>query len=219
MERMYLRQLTVELHGKTNTIGRSFKYLSFPQTTQDEVDDSDFDRIKDIYDNCPGVYNPDQKDTDGDGEGDACDTDDDNDGILDTEDNCTLIANADQLDSDGDGIGDMCDPDDDNDGVIDTEDNCPFTANSDQKDSDGDGEGDACETPETCNRFENFSWDTSEDGLIGWKSTNNGGGWKIFNEVINVNSLNNQLEDNYLAVSAYSYQKFQVALEWMQQNI
>ena len=36
-------------------------------------DDCDNDGVKNEVDNCPGVYNPDQKDTDGDGIGDACD--------------------------------------------------------------------------------------------------------------------------------------------------
>jgi PKD repeat protein len=35
--------------------------------------DSDNDGIKNIDDNCIGHYNPDQKDTDGDGHGDVCD--------------------------------------------------------------------------------------------------------------------------------------------------
>ncbi|MEK7561073.1 MAG: thrombospondin type 3 repeat-containing protein [Patescibacteria group bacterium] len=42
-----------------------------PATT----DDSDFDGILDINDNCPNTPNPDQRDTDGDSIGDACDTD------------------------------------------------------------------------------------------------------------------------------------------------
>jgi VCBS repeat-containing protein len=48
-------------------------------------------------------------DTDGDGQGDVCDTDDDNDGVLDTADNCPLTFNPNQADFDLDGIGDTCD--------------------------------------------------------------------------------------------------------------
>ena len=111
----------------------------------DHISDSDEDGVFDNQDNCPLTANADQLDTDGDGIGDACDTDDDGDGVLDTEDNCPLTANADQLDTDGDGIGDACDTDDDGDGVEDSEDNCPLTANADQLDTDGDGTGDICD--------------------------------------------------------------------------
>ncbi len=47
-------------------------------------------------DNCPGLPNLDQLDTDGDDVGNACD-------------NCPLISNHDQTDVDGDGRGDVCD--------------------------------------------------------------------------------------------------------------
>ena len=60
---------------------------------------------------------PTQANTDGDAQGDACDTDDDNDGVVDGADNCPLVANADQANTDGDARGDACDADDDNDGV------------------------------------------------------------------------------------------------------
>ena len=48
------------------------------------------------------MMNPDQNDTDLDGNGDVCD-------------NCPFTPNSDQADSDGDGTGDTCDAD--NDGV------------------------------------------------------------------------------------------------------
>jgi len=38
-----------------------------------EMADPDNDGIPSIRDNCPGIHNPDQKDSDGDGYGDACD--------------------------------------------------------------------------------------------------------------------------------------------------
>lgn len=92
-------------------------------------------------DNCPQITNAAidegtgglvQKDSDGDGIGDACEDatpkgDADGDGIVDTKDGCPAIRNNDaptgpvsfQRNTDGDLLPDACDPDDDNDGAFD----------------------------------------------------------------------------------------------------
>ena len=64
------------------------------------VDDADLDDVADAGDNCLGLVNGDQADTDADGKGDACDDDDDGDGRPDAEDRCpTEFA----VKGDGDG--------------------------------------------------------------------------------------------------------------------
>jgi hypothetical protein len=77
------------------------------------ANDFDFDLIPDNVDDCPGVFNPDQTDTDGDNIGDPCDPkplpDQDGDGVTDVQDNCPAVINPDQEDTDGDGIGNACD--------------------------------------------------------------------------------------------------------------
>ena len=58
--------------------------------------DTDGDGVLDSApDNCPTVPNSDQANTDGDAEGDACDSDDDNDGLTDNfPDNCPEMVNS-----------------------------------------------------------------------------------------------------------------------------
>jgi hypothetical protein len=107
--------------------------------------DADADGVPDASDNCVAVANPDQTDTDLDGQGDACDLDNDNDGIADTADNCKFTPNPDQADLDGDGFGNVCDTDPDGDGVTGAADNCPLVPNSDQTNTDGDSAGDDCD--------------------------------------------------------------------------
>jgi len=81
--------------------------------------DDDGDMVCNELDNCSGVFNPDQDDTDEDGIGDACDacTDSDDDGYGDPGfplntcevDNCPFVANPLQENADGDADGDSCD--------------------------------------------------------------------------------------------------------------
>ena len=59
--------------------------------------DTDADGVLDSTDNCVSTFNPFQRDTDGDGIGDVCDTDDDGDGILDTAEGYT--TNFDNFDT------------------------------------------------------------------------------------------------------------------------
>ncbi|PPK88535.1 putative Ig domain-containing protein [Neolewinella xylanilytica] len=133
--------------------------------------DLDEDGIVDAEDNCPTVYNPDQRlgtfyaDFDGDGLGDpdnridACEAP--ANFVRVAGDNCISVANPDQLDFDGDGLGDACDPDDDNDGVPDGSDCNPLDAAVQSaelyyRDVDGDGFGDPADSQLACTQPAGF---------------------------------------------------------------
>jgi hypothetical protein len=73
--------------------------------------DRDGDGAANGADNCPGAPNPNQRNCDGDGLGDACDpdfVDTDADGWANACDNCPVRRNPSQSDLDQDGLGDAC---------------------------------------------------------------------------------------------------------------
>jgi hypothetical protein len=76
------------------------KYQAEQRQTKAEAEakaDLDGDTVPDRVDNCPLVWNKDQKDFDQDGVGDFCD-------------NCPEKKNPRQENKDADKLGDVCDP-------------------------------------------------------------------------------------------------------------
>jgi alpha-tubulin suppressor-like RCC1 family protein len=94
-----------------------------------QLTDSDLDGIPDDVDNCPAVYNPNQKDTDGDGIGDVCDT-------------CTTVPNGPNRGTctAGSYIGSIC--------YAQVDCGTSGFCSLNQEDTDGDGLGDACDNPD-----------------------------------------------------------------------
>jgi MYXO-CTERM domain-containing protein len=97
--------------------------------------------VANALDNCPGIPNRDQLDTNSDLAGNVCDNDDDGDGILDTLDVCPLLSNPGNVQ-----LADpRCNADADGDNISDSFDNCVGSVNATQADTDLDGMGDVCD--------------------------------------------------------------------------
>jgi len=150
--------------------------------------DTDGDGINVTSDNCPSVVNPNQIDTDNDGQGDACDLDDDNDTVPDSADACPAgavnwVSNI-TSDNDRDGCRDSTeDQDDDNDGVKDNLDLFPLNPNE-SADADKDGIGDNADVDDDNDGLTDLeekqlgtnpiNKDSDNDGLDdGWEVDNN----------------------------------------------
>jgi len=107
-------------------------------------DDIDKDGILDYEDNCPNIYNLDQKDINSDWIGDLC-SDDDSDWIDWNIDNCPYIKNINQEDINNNWIWDLCEFDKDKDLITDGYDNCINIYNPNQEDDDKDDIWNLCD--------------------------------------------------------------------------
>ena len=173
-----------EILNGTNPFARDFADAT-ESVDEDEVDttagtDADLDEVDDETDNCLGVSNTDQTNSDRDGSGDACDNDDDNDQIVDEEDLCPTRFHGDRNYGGCPPLEHVVvhqppDLDHDDDGIDNDQDNCPLVANPDQEDSNENGVGNACEKTEDDDipTFEEFFQDFLEEngvicGIIGF---------------------------------------------------
>lgn len=106
--------------------------------------DSDGDGIVDSEDNCPGIANPDQLESETLCDATFCTPD----GIGDPCDNCPMAYNPDQADSDGDGNGDACD--DPTGGCLTNSDCKSQKMYCARETGDCDGDGTCLQKPEAC---------------------------------------------------------------------
>ncbi|MBV9216323.1 MAG: thrombospondin type 3 repeat-containing protein [Acidobacteria bacterium] len=161
----------------TQVCGITTSLSPFTVAAQIAPPDLDNDGVTEPPDNCPGVSNPDQLDTDHDGAGNACDSDDDNDGVPDVNDAFPLDP-TEWVDTDHDGIGNNADLDDDNDGQSDVNElacgSNPLSAASKSPDQDHDNIPDCVDPdidgdgiPNSCDIDQNpGARDYDHDGIV-----------------------------------------------------
>ncbi len=169
--------------------------------------DTDGDTIANGSDNCPGIANLNQLDTDADGLGDACDGDDDNDNWSDADELACgtnpLSNTSTPVDANANGRCDALDtsnPDADLDGVEDANDDFPFD-NTETTDTDSDGIGNNADldddndgTPDDADGYPTYA-SLYDDGI-----TSSRPGTSTASSIITANSVGPQPYDAGVSV-------------------
>ena len=79
------RLITLDAEAKTDTTAQA-THTATALVSTGPFTDTDADGVSNLFDNCVGIANPDQRDTDGDGFGNRCDADLDNSGFVNAAD-------------------------------------------------------------------------------------------------------------------------------------